>query len=48
MEETKYKCSECEKKVVIKDGEPIRTCDHESAVITANIQAVAYGQSSLK
>lgn len=47
MEPTKYKCCECESIVVIKDDTIVRTCEHVDATIVADMQAVAYGESSV-
>jgi hypothetical protein len=48
MEPTTYKCAECGAVVTIVDGDPVRACEHSESVITADLQAVAYGQSSLE
>lgn len=43
-----YQCSECGLEVVVLgDGEKIRACNHNCAII-ANVSAHASGNSSLK
>lgn len=47
MEATIYKCSECGEEVTVEDGVVKRTCEHEESVVIADLEAIAYGKSSL-
>jgi DNA-directed RNA polymerase subunit RPC12/RpoP len=48
MEQNKYKCAECESEVTIKDGEPVRTCEHADTTIILDMEVVVYGESSFR
>jgi len=43
-----HKCSECGGSVIVDGEEIARTCDHDEAAIVAEMEAVAYGISSLE
>ena len=41
---TTYTCAECGAKADVVEGEVVRTCEHVDAPVTADIQAVVYGE----
>lgn len=44
-----YECAECGEEVTMNpDGTLIRKCEHENATVIANLEAVVYGESSVK
>ena len=46
--DTPLKCAECGEPATVENGEVKRTCGHDAAGVTADIEAVAYGQSSVE
>jgi len=43
-----HKCAECGEEVKVEGDVITRTCEHTEAAITADMEAVAYGKSSLE
>jgi hypothetical protein len=42
-----YTCAECQTPVIVLDGQIIRACPHEEAVVIADVSATATGESNL-
>jgi hypothetical protein len=42
-----YKCSECETPIIVIEGQVVRACPHQEAVVIADISATATGESDL-
>lgn len=45
--ETRYHCAECRRVVAVKDGKILRMCDHNDAVVVAEVAAVCTGTGRL-
>lgn len=45
--EQKYFCAVCGQEVLLFDGVVERTCEHENQPVVADMEAVAYGISSM-
>lgn len=41
-----YKCAECGKPVIVYEGQIIRVCPHETAIVIAELTATATGEST--
>ena len=48
MEKTIYFCKVCKAEVIIKNSVIIKTCEHKTDSIIAELKAVVYGISSIK
>jgi hypothetical protein len=48
MNDTGYKCSQCDAPVKVAEGKIERSCLHKEAVVVAVMTAVATGESSLE
>ena len=45
--ESKYKCSECGKAVIVYNGEVHRICEHKESAVIAECSATCYGDSCM-
>lgn len=45
ISKVKYACSKCGKSATVTGGKVVRTCDHATASVTAEMSATATGES---